>query len=391
MFKLPLFWLQLIRQRARLMVTLAGIAFIAILMFVQLGFQKALYSSATQVHQNLQGDLFLLSTQYKSLTSNQSFPRSRLYQALGIRGVAAVKPLYAQFAKLKNPSTGQKYSIYMMGFDPGKPVFRLDQINQFVSQIQLPNVVVFDRNARPEFGDIAQQFQQGRAQELEVFAYNATQGYRVKVGGLFQLGPSFGVDGNLVGSGSTFLRIFEKMGRQADMIDIGIILLNSDAHPEQTAAALRQVLPSDVQVFTRQEFIAFEKNYWSRRTPIGFTLNLMLLMGFVIGVVIVYQILYNNVSNHLTAYATLKAIGYTNSYLVGVVFQQAVLLAVLGYIPGLFVSHQLYGLAREITHLPILMTLDLKLLILLFMIVICIVSGLFAINKLRLADPADVF
>jgi putative ABC transport system permease protein len=391
MFKLPLSWLQLIRQRARLLVTLAGIAFIVILMFVQLGFQNALYSSATQVHQNLEGDLFLLSTQYKSLTSNQSFSRNRLYQALGVKGVGAVKPLYAQFAKLKNPSTGQKYSIYMMGFDPGKPVFQLAQVNQALGHIQLPNVVLFDRNARPEFGDIAQQVEQGRTQELEVFAYNATKGYRVKVGGLFDLGPSFGVDGNLIGSSSTFLRVFGAAGRQADMIDIGVILLKPEAQPDQTAIALKQVLPSDVQVFTRQEFIAFEKNYWSKRTPIGFTLNLMLVMGFVIGVVIVYQILYNNVSNHLIAYATLKAIGYTNSYLISVVFQQAVLLAVMGYIPGLLISHQLYHLAREITRLPILMTLDLKLLILSFMIVICMLSGLFAVNKLRLADPADIF
>lgn len=391
MFKLPLSWLQLSRQRARLIVTLAGIAFIAILMFVQLGFQKALYSSATQVHQNLEGDLFLLSAQYKSLTSNQSFPRDRLYQARGIRGVAAVKPVYAQFAKVKNPSTGQKYSIYMMGFDPSKPVFRLAQINQSLSQLQLPNLVLFDRNARPEFGDIAKQFQQGQDPELEVFAYNATQGYRVKVGGLFQLGPSFGVDGNLVGSSSTFLRVFAAMGRQVDMIDIGVILLKPGADPDQTAAALRQELPNDVQIFTRDQFITFEKNYWSQRTPIGFTLNLMLVMGFVIGVVIVYQILYNNVSNHLTAYATLKAIGYTNSYLVSVVFQQAVLLAVLGYVPGFLISNQLYNLAREITRLPIFMTLDLKLMILSFMIVICMVSGLFAVNKLRLADPADIF
>jgi len=125
---IPLAWLQLAKQKIRFFVALAGIAFVAVLMFMQIGFQDALYSSATQVHQNLQGDLFLISAQYKSLTSNQSFSRSRLYQALGFYGVDSVESLHVQFAKLKNPINGRKYPIYVLGFDPVKPIFKLPEI-----------------------------------------------------------------------------------------------------------------------------------------------------------------------------------------------------------------------------------------------------------------------
>lgn len=115
---IPLAWLQLVQQRIRFIVALAGIAFIVVLMFIQLGFQDALYSSATQVHQNLRGDLFLISSQYNALTSQQSFPRARLYQTLGFDGVESVSPLYVQFAKFKNPQTGQKIQSTFLGLTP---------------------------------------------------------------------------------------------------------------------------------------------------------------------------------------------------------------------------------------------------------------------------------
>ncbi|MFN6484814.1 MULTISPECIES: ABC transporter permease DevC [unclassified Nostoc] len=390
-FKIPLAWLQLAQQKVRLLVAVAGIGFIVLLMFVQLGFQDALYSSATAVHQNLKGDLFLVSSQYKSLTSNQSFSRTRLYQSLGFDGVESVSPMYLQFAKLKNPATSEKYSIYVIGFDPGRPVMNLPEVEKNLDKLKIPDVVLFDRGSRPEFGPIAQKFNAGEtAQTIEIFPYNSLIGYRVRIGGLFTLGPSFGVDGNLLVSDSTFLRINPNT-RPADMIDIGLISLKPGANAENVLKNLQANLPSDVQVFTRQGFIDFEKNYWAVRTPIGFILNLMLTMAAVVGVVIVYQILYSNIATQFVAYATLKAIGYANSYLLNVVFQQALILAILGYIPGFITSVLLYSFAAEATKLPIIMTNNNALIVLTSTVLMCITSGALAINKLRSADPGDIF
>ncbi len=116
---------------------------------------------------------------------------------------------------------------------------------------------------------------------------------------------------------------------------------------------------------TRQSFIDFEKSYWTLRTPIGFVFNLMVIMGFVVGVIVVYQILYSNISSHLAEYATLKAMGFRNKYLLGVVFQQALILAALGYIPGFAISLGLYDIAKNATKLPIIMDAN-KALIVLF-------------------------
>ncbi len=386
---IPLPWLQLVKQKVRFFVALAGIAFISVLMFMQIGFQDALYSSATQVHKHLQGDLFLISSQYKSLTSTQSFPRSRLYQTLGFNGIESVEPLYVQFAKLKNPINGRKYPIYVLGFEPVKSIFKLPEVERDFQLLKIPDQVLFDRAARPEFGPIAEYFQNNKPIAMEIFSYLGTIGYKVKVSGLFTLGPSFGVDGNLIVSSSTFLKIFPE--HRVNEIDIGSIHLQPNANIKTILAALSNSLPKDVTVMTRQDFIDFEKSYWTLRTPIGFVFNLMVIMGFVVGVIVVYQILYSNISTHFVQFATLKAMGFRNKYLLNVVFQQAIILAILGYIPGFAISLGLYDVAKDATKLPIVMDVSKGLLVFTSVIVMCLTSGFFSTNKLRKVDPAEIF
>ncbi|BAY90116.1 MULTISPECIES: ABC transporter permease DevC [unclassified Tolypothrix] len=390
-FKIPLAWLQLVQQKVRFLVAVAGIAFIVLLMFIQLGFQDALYSSATAVHQSLKGDLFVVSSQYKSLTSNQSFSRTRLYQALGFDGVESVSPMYVQFAKLKNPVNNEKYSIYVIGFDPGRSVLNIPEVEENLDKLKITDMMLFDRDSRSEFGPIPERFDQGQTEQtVEIFPFNSLIGYRVRVAGLFSLGPSFGVDGNLIVSDSTFLRINPNT-RPAEMIDVGVITLKPGTDPNKVLKDLQASLPNDVQVFTYQGFIDFEKQYWAVRTPIGFILSLMLTMASVVGVVIVYQILYSNIATQFVAYATLKAMGYANRYLLNVVFQQALILAVLSYIPGFIFSVLLYDFAMKATKLPIVMTFNNASLVFVSATLMCLTSGSLAINKLRSADPADIF
>lgn len=386
---IPLALLQLTRQRLRFIVALAGIAFVVILIFMQVGFQDALYTSATHVHRNLRGDLILISSQYKALTSQQSFPRSRLYQALGFDGIEAVSPLYLEYAVLKNPQNGQKNTILILGFDLANLVFNLPEVNQNINKIKFPDVILFDRASRLEFGSIANKFEQEKSVDFEISGYKEETGYRVKVGGLFTLGPSFGADGNLIMNYLTFLRAFRS--RHVEKIDIGLITLKPNADLQKVRLNLQSNLPKDIKVLTKQEFIDLEKYFWAVRTPIGFLFNLSVTMGFVIGTAIVYQILYTNISNHLIEYATLKAMGFTNKYLLSVVFQQALVLAILGYIPGLIVCLGLYDLASNATHLPIYMGIDKALMVLISAILMCLMSATIAIGKLRSADPSDIF
>ncbi|MEQ8462311.1 ABC transporter permease DevC [Coleofasciculus sp. E1-EBD-02] len=381
--KIPLAWLQLSREKIRLLVAIAGIGFADILMFMQLGFRDALFESNVTLHNKLKGDIFLISPQSTATIAMKSFPQRRLYQALGFEGVQSISPLYMDFGLWKNPQTRATRAIMVLGFNPANPVLELPDVNQNLNKIKIENGVLFDDTSRPEYGSIAQLFRQNEEVTTEV------EERRIRVVGLFSLGASFAADGNIVTSDLNFLRIFPR--RDKGLIDIGIVQLQPGANIQNVLTDMRQEFPDDVTILSKQEFIDFEKNYWQTSTAIGFVFTLGTVMGFVVGTVIVYQILYTDVSDHLPEYATLKAMGYTHRYLLMVVFQEALILAILGYIPGMVIASGLYGLTKAATRLPMTITLTKTMTILILTIIMCCVSGAIAVRKLKAADPADIF
>jgi putative ABC transport system permease protein len=191
-------------------------------------------------------------------------------------------------------------------------------------------------------------------------------------------------------SESNFLRLFSSY-RKLGEIDIGVIQLKPHADAASVLKKIEFTLPKDIKVLTKQGFVDFEKNYWKTSTSIGFIFTLGVGMGFIVGTVIVYQILYTDVSDHLAEYATLKAMGYKNFYLELVVLQEAIILSILGYIPGFALSLGLYDLTQKATFLPIEMKPDRALIVMILTILMCSISGLIAIRRLRKADPADIF
>ncbi|WP_299402913.1 ABC transporter permease DevC [Acaryochloris sp. IP29b_bin.148] len=387
---IPVAWLQLIHQRVRFAVTLAGIAFVVLLLFMQLGIQDALFESSIRVHQSLQGDLFLVSSQYQALTSQQNFPRSRLYQTLASDQVESVKPLYIQFGKLKNIETGRKYAIFVFGIDPGLPPFRSPEVMQNLDQVKSANFALFDRDSRSEFGPISEHVENGEKIEVEISRFGEiTEAKRFEIRGLFSLGTSFGVDGNIIVNATSFLHTFKD--RLAEEINIGLITLKPETNPQQVRASLVASLPKDVQILSLADFSKLEKRYWNLRTPIGFIFKIMVVIGLVVGIGVAYQILYSNVSNHIIEYATLKAIGFKDSYLLNIIFKQALLLSILGYIPGTLAAVGVYAIAENATKLPVVMTASKGITVLFLVTLMCSVSGLLAMQKLRSADPVDVF
>jgi len=105
----------------------------------------------------------------------------------------------------------------------------------------------------------------------------------------------------------------------------------------------------------------------------------------------VYQMMAADIQNHLSEYATIKAIGYRNGYLFRVVLWQASLLAIVGFIPGLLASEGIYEVTRQAARIPIDMTASRAIFVLLLTVAMCFCSGLLAIRKLQSADPADLF
>ena len=380
--KTPLAWLQLMKQKTRLAVALAGIAFADVLMFVQMGLLDSLYDGATQPLRLMKTDLVILNPQAKTLTDLPSFPRERLYQALGYEGVASVSPLYVGIAPWRNPETRINRSIMIWGIDPLRSPFTFLTDEDQLSQLALLNRSLFDQTSRPEFGPISQIIEQQGVATTEV------NQKRIQTVGLFRMGASFGADGNAITSASTFLTLFPN--RRSSQIDIGLIQLEPEADLNQVQAHLRAGLPDNVKVLTKAEFIQLEKDFWAVGGT-GFIFNMGTVVGFIVGTVIVYQILYTDVSDHLPEYATLKAMGYNDLYLMQVLGQEVLVLATLGFIPGFALSFGLYSLTYTVTALPVAMKTGRAITVLILTLVMCSASGLIALKKLRSADPADIF
>lgn len=381
--KTPLAWLQLTHEKARLLIALAGIGFADMLMFIQLGFQTALFDSAVTLHKALEGDVFLMSPQSDALGFTEPFSERRLYESVAVEQVESVSPVYLNFGSWKNPFKGNTRTILTIGFNPAKKTLNLPGIKENIDQVKLPDVVLFDDKSRLEFGDIPELLTNNKTVQAELSSRKLT------VGGLFSLGASFAADGNIITSDINFLRLYPD--RQKGLIDIGIINLKPGANLELALVNLKDKLPQDVEVFSKAEFIQEEIKYWQESTAIGFIFTLGAGIGFVVGTVIVYQILYTDVANHLSEYATLKAIGYKDTYFVVLVFQEAVILAVLGFLPGYAIATGLYALAAGATNLPLFMTINRAIVVLILTVVMCCISGTIAVKKLSAADPADIF
>ncbi len=379
----PLGWLQLSREKSRLLVALSGIAFADVLMFMQLGFQSALYDSNTKLSRALDADIVLLNPQARNTQNLSTFSRRRLYQAQDVPGVRSAEPFYTNTITWKHPDTRKEASIQVIAFNPDRPALTLPEVNQQLNAIKLPDHVLFDRKSRGNYTQAIARVEQGQVTQTEVDRRT------VNIAGVFSLGASFGADGILIASDDTFLHFFPK--RQASSASLGLIKLEPGYDAKQVAIALQAHLPKDVRVLTHAEYIDFEESYWRTESPIGFIFGLGTAMAFVVGVVIVYQVLSTDVNSHLKEYATFKAMGYRNQYLLLIVFEEAVILACLGFIPGFLLPIGLYQLAANATALPIMMTVSRAMLVLGLTFMMCLISGAIATRRLQSADPADMF
>ena len=381
----PLGWLQLSHEKGRLLVAISGIAFADVLMFMQLGFQGALFNSNTKLNRSLNADIVLISPKAKNMQSLSTFSRRRMYQAKDITGVKSAEPMYVNVVKWKNPQTNEEKSIQVLGIEPDEPPLDLPELKQQAQLLKLPDTFLFDTGTKGQYAEVIKQVEEGKTVNTEI------EGRTVNIRGLFFLGTSFGADGNLITSGDNFLRIFGK--RQASSINLALINVEKGYDPVEVARDLKYRFKDfdDIKVLTHEEFIQFEMDFWQRESPIGFIFGLGTAMGFIVGVIIVYQVLSTDVNAHMKEYATFKAMGYRNFYLLGVVFEEALILALLGFIPGSVVPLGLYQLTKKATNLPIAMTVGRATIVFILTVIMCAISGAIATRKVQSADPADMF
>jgi len=302
---------------------------------------------------------------------------------VGVAGVEGVSPLHISRATWITPETRKSFDIYVYGVNLSRPSLAFPELEQEISRLQPLRNALFDRNSKKQYGPIAEELKRQDIVSVEV---NQKQ---LRIIDTFSLGSTFAADANLIVSDNTFFFLFpEKNPRQ---IEMGLIQLKPGVNPVAVQQALQPLMSKDVKVLTRKELANLELNYWKRNSSVGFIFSLGVLVGVVVGSIIVYQILFGDVMNSLPQYATLKAMGYTDRYVISVVIQQSAILAFIGFIPGVLTSIGLYWLLATVTKLSVFMTTTRALQVLLLTFVMCVGSGALATRKLVELDPADVF
>lgn len=384
----PLAWLNLTHDRKKFITSLGGVAFAVLLMFVFTGFMNALYDSQIQLLGKLNGEVIIVNRLKNNMFVPRSFARRRLFQARSFEGVADAYPFYISEANWKNPETKKSFVVRAIAFNPSDPVLDIPEVSDYLSELQLPNAALIDSRARAEIGPT----EAGITSELADRTINIV--------GTFELGTDFASgNGNLLMSDVNFLRYFASRGPEDDnrsfaTADIGILKLEPNANPEKVVAALQAALPEDVLILPKDGpngFVNRERKYWQDNTSIGFVFTLLTTMSFFVGIILVYQILYTDVADHWAEYATLKAMGYSNVYLLGVVLQESVFLSVLGFLPGFLISYLLYNGAANVTGLFFQMTGQRVTNLFIATFIMCLVSGAIAVRKVQATDPAEVF
>ncbi len=382
---IPLAWRNLTENKRRLVASVAGTAFAVTLMFMENGFRHAMLDSMVNVIERLDGQIVIVSRTLYTLAIPYTFPYRRIVQARDIPGVISSSPVYlvTRTGYWRDVRDGSLERICVVGIPLEDDVLDIDEVKQKRAELARPDTALADALSRSaSFGEFAD----GQVSELS--------GRTVRIVGTFKLGINSQSNGNLIMSDRNLFRFFPELAGQTEAenaVAVGLVRLRPGTDEIRLRTELQAALPPDVRVLTLGEFIAKERDFWDKVAPIGTVFYIGVVMGFIVGCVICYQVLFSDISDRIGEFATLKAMGYSNLRLFRVVVMQGVYLALLGYLAGLVVSWLLFGWVHEATGLPLDLSRNDPLAILGLAVIMCVLSGAYAARKLLSVDPAQLF
>ena len=355
-------------------------------MYMQIGFQSGLLGSATTFYNALAADLILINPGTLNSGRFEQFPQSQLYASLGVSGVKDAVPIYVANISVQKLGGNKPTSLRVIGFDPQSKALNIASVNQQHNAIKTPGNVLFDSLGNSNTGPVAKSVTENGYQFLTTTDFSNT----FNVVGLFGLGSTFAADSNIVTSDSTAIQLANQQLNLGE-ISLGLIRLTPGANARQVQSYLKSLYGKQLQVLTKQQLVAQEQNYWNKSSSFGIIFGFGTFMGLLVGGVVVYQVLYTDVSDHLKEYATLKAMGFSNNFILWIVIQEALLLGVSSFIPATILSAGMYAFLTSASGIRIEMTSDKTSLVGSLTLGICAISAAIALRKLRDADPASVF
>ncbi len=382
----------------RTVLSITGISIAIVLIFMQLGFLGAVLDTAVVFYNNLKFDLVVRSPDYYHFCDANKFSKEYLNQIKNIEGVEAIQPYHISLGKWNYAEKSVQRGMLIMGVDPNGQTFSVTDVG-----VKLPDLtrlindrtILVDQKSRPQFLGI--QNAEGFS-EKDIGLRIELNEKECEVAGLFEIGTGLAANGASIIHEKGFDRVFPNYS--ANDVSLGLVQLHPQLQNDATAARdlINKSLGFDpgvssppVDVLTRNEVVRREVAHWVGNTPVGFIFIAGVVVALIVGAIIVYIVLSADISKQIGEYATLKAMGYRNGYLSRVVLEQAIVLGAISYVVAFSVSLVLYQVVGNAANLAITMTFNRQLIVLGSTILMCCSSGIIAMQKLRKADPADLF
>jgi putative ABC transport system permease protein len=381
----------------RSVLSVAGIGIAVVLIFMQLGFLGAVLDTAVVFYRNLEFDLVVRSPDFYQFIDPKKITRDDLEQVVNVDGVEAVEPFHVSLGNWTYADESVERGILIMGVRAAGRTFRTRNPSVRPPNTKLLNSnrkILIDTQSRPGFlgeGNKQPISDQNIGLEVEI------NKKRCVVSGLFEIGTGLAADGAILINERGYADVVP--GYSSHDVGMGLIRLSPELRRRPTVAqqriesALFRNGPdrSSVDILTRSQIERGEIMYWITNTPVGLIFITGVIVAFIVGGIIVYIVLSADITRQLGEYATLKAMGYRDSYLNRIVFEQALILGVISYVGAFLAALVLYEVVGSLAQLPIRMTVGRQVLVFVSTLAMCILSGAIASQKLRRADPADLF
>ncbi|WP_296424774.1 FtsX-like permease family protein [Yoonia sp.] len=380
--RLPIGWLQLSHKRGRFMAALSGVAFANVLVFVQLGIMNSMATATLRPYAFFNADIMISAADANALAEGENVARQWMLRAFADPDVIAGTGLFIANAPLKRGDTD--ISLTTFGIDPSQPQFVAPQIAGNIASLQVQDVAILDRLARGISKEAAAAIRPQTPLSFE------TQNRTLTALNTFAGGGGFGGDGYMFVSNQTFLSLFASRSSAAP--DHILLRLRPGADVATVAERLRILISDDsLRIRSYGDAAQEDLRYQQTKRPTGIIFGFGVLIGVLVGLVIVYQVLSADVADHLREYATFKAMGYGPRFFLGIVVEEALVLGVLGFLPGLVVGTGILTLMGKATTLPLAMTPGMAVTVFAGTVVFSVLSGVIATRRLAAADPADLF
>ncbi len=374
----------------RFFASLGGIVFAVQLVVVQLGIFFGFVHSSSLLIQESRADFWAAAKEMQYLEITLPVPYSWIAKARAVTGVAEVQPIIIRSIVFENSNGALDYGR-VVGFDPAGSLVHLDDhpVGD-LREIAKPGAFAADA---------------GQLSSLGVSGIGAEGTIRTKKAHLVALvhdtqpiiSPTFlytSLRNAVLWSPAMIDEFVRDPFTSSFDINSPLNFVLVKAKPGVDLVALRgaleRALPNS-RVLTKAEMIDVTQRFWVKRTNVGFILGLCAALGILVGMVVVAQILYTSVNEHIREYGTLKALGIPDRLLYASIIWQAVVMGLIGFIPGLLLGLAVAGYAQNARGIAIEITLPITLEVLGLSIAMCVVAAVFAVRRAMTIDPMIVF